>query len=382
MTVLFSCPFVPVEWILAHGLRPRVGVQAETSCVANTTPSMGTCVYANRFLEHTQSRAIAHEPGESPSCSSLRRENASPPATHLTPALDHSETLDPLVIFTSRCDQMRRAADVAYESSPDRVFLMNVPATWQSATARSIYHEELRRLGQFLVRCGGREPSRESLREQMELLARRRRTVRSLRATVDARRFAELVQRCRSGQEVDVPAAEPEGSSDSSATGNPTSLVEPTENTSTLDTVPVALVGSPLMPEHRTVFDEVARHGGRLVCDMTLGGERGLLPEFDAERRDANPFEQLVDAYVRGIPDPFQRPNTPFYEWLQKQLDSAGARGLIVWLYAWCDLWRAEVQRLREHTGLPILCLETGDAPLLSAAANQRVQAFFEMLRS
>jgi benzoyl-CoA reductase/2-hydroxyglutaryl-CoA dehydratase subunit BcrC/BadD/HgdB len=66
---------------------------------------------------------------------------------------------------------------------------------------------------------------------------------------------------------------------------------------------------------------------------------------------------------------------------LLRQLEQTDVRGLIVWLYTWCDLWRAEVQRLRERTDLPVLCLETGDAQPLSATATHRLQAFFEMLR-
>jgi benzoyl-CoA reductase/2-hydroxyglutaryl-CoA dehydratase subunit BcrC/BadD/HgdB len=87
----------------------------------------------------------------------------------------------------------------------------------------------------------------------------------------------------------------------------------------------------------------------------------------------------LADAYF-DLPDVFHRPNTRLYDWLRLRLAERQVRGILVWHYSWCDLWRVEIARLREKLPLPVLELDAGDAGLPSAPLRNRVQAFMEML--
>ena len=63
------------------------------------------------------------------------------------------------LVLTTVCDQMRYAAAEIERRGRQPVFLFQVPSTWQTAVARQMYLEELRRLGKFLVQLGGRSPS-------------------------------------------------------------------------------------------------------------------------------------------------------------------------------------------------------------------------------
>lgn len=119
--VLYSSPFVPPEWVAAHGLEP-----ARTFRTA-TRMTEGLCPIAAGFGELTQGN-------------------------------------DDLAIFATTCDQMRRMADLA---PAQRTFLLNVPAIWDNPASRELYREELRRLGRFLVRHGGAAPSPEQLTRVM-----------------------------------------------------------------------------------------------------------------------------------------------------------------------------------------------------------------------
>ena len=51
-------------------------------------------------------------------------------------------------------------------------------------------------------------------------------------------------------------------------------------------------------------------------------------------------------------------------------------RGIVLWHFTGCDLWRAEAQTLRETFGLPVLLLEASDEPGNTPRELNRLQAF------
>ena len=146
--------------------------------------------------------------------------------------------------------------------------------------------------------------------------------------------------------------------------------------------VPLALVGGPLLESDGKLLEVIENAGGRIVLDATEGGERTLPAPLDPDRLQADPFEELVRVYFDAIPDVFRRPNDRLYDWLRQRIAERGVRGVIVRRHVWCDLWHAELPRLRQETSLPLLDLDTAanDRGALAAAAG-RVEAFLEMLR-
>jgi len=79
--------------------------------------------------------------------------------------------------------------------------------------------------------------------------------------------------------------------------------------------------------------------------------------------------------------DVFQRPNTRLYSWLKERLAARKVRGIVLWHFTGCDLWRAEAQTLRETFGLPVLPLEAGEAAGVTPRDANRLQAFVETLK-
>jgi hypothetical protein len=77
--------------------------------------------------------------------------------------------------------------------------------------------------------------------------------------------------------------------------------------------------------------------------------------------------------------DVFQRPNTRLYDWLRERLTARQVRGIVLWHYVGCDLWRAEAQPMREACGLPVLLLDADEATPNRGIG--RLQAFLESLR-
>ncbi|MEI7730430.1 MAG: 2-hydroxyacyl-CoA dehydratase family protein [Verrucomicrobiota bacterium] len=325
MDVLLTSPWLPAEWIAAHDLAPR-GVWALNPPEAVALKA-GVCAFAQGALQWAGAGA------------------------------------EGAAVFASSCDQLRRAADEVAARNAARTFLFNLPATWQTAAARQMYRAEVARLGRFLVALGGSAPTPEKLAQTFAAYQRARQQLLAAQPACAARAWAEAVVRFHAGDPVN--ALEPSAPADPrrAAAG-----------------VPVALVGGPMLPAYFNLLDALEAAGGRVVLNATEAGERSLLAPAPADApvlsRDA-----LADFYLDRCADVFQRPNTRLYAWLRERLAARAVRGLVLWSYFACDLWRAELQSLREAFDLPVLLIEPdamhGDSPRL----HTRLQAFVEMLQ-
>jgi len=323
-TIVYTSPFVPPEWIAAHGARPK-RIQPNAHVAApSASPSAGMCPYARAMVGTLASVADADA-----------------------------------AVLTTTCDQTRRAAEWVAMTGRLPVFLLNVPATWQTPAAVRLYRDELLRLGRFLVRLGGSEPSHETLCRTMEAYDGARRDLRCAIGAMPPRRANDAVATFDLERPLDASSVQP----------------PPAPHA-----VPVAVVGGPLLQGDAEIFDIIEGAGGRVVFDATETGERGLPAPLDRRRLQDDPVMELVEAYFGTIPDAFRRPDDALRAYLEREVAAGAARGVIVWRYLWCDHWAAFVPRLREATGLPVLDLDVSvDKGHLGRVSN-RVQAFLEIL--
>ncbi|MGE5293200.1 MAG: 2-hydroxyacyl-CoA dehydratase [Solirubrobacterales bacterium] len=294
-TIVYTCPYVPAEWIAAHGFEPRRLIPLPTDGESVAPRVEGLCPYARAFVNDAAAENNAAG-----------------------------------IVVTTLCDQMRRAYDLLARGTTTPAFLLNVPKTWLTVAAQRMYLDELKRLGRFLVRLGGRTPSHEDLTKAM----------------------IEHV-----------------------------AWAVPTDSPTHLEGVPIAVVGGPLMQRDRILFDLIEESGGHVVLDATETGSRGRHRLFDRRRVVEDPLTELADAYF-GIPDASRRPNSELYAWLKEELAQAGARGIVFHHYVWCDAWRAELARVKEWAGLPVLGLDSdGHDETNVARLRTRIRAFLEMLQ-
>lgn len=351
----YISPWVPPEWIAAHGLRPVRWVPGATAARRLTSVPMGVCPFALAVAA-----SVTEAPGRA-------------------------------LVVAARCDQLRRTADAiglgdpvladardhaslpvlggarGEVAPPDRprstpaVFLLAVPATAGNPNAEDCYRLELERLGRFLVRQGGWPPAAGVLRREMQRYAEARLELRARRGEFGARAFAEAV--IRVGSDGTLPPRQESGTSERGRAG-----------------IHMAIVGGPLRRTHLELLDRIESRGGRIVLDATEYGERSLAPPYDPVEAERDPLGALAHAFLEGIPDVAQRPNTAFHAWLAERVRERGARGVIAWHYPWCDVWQAEVARLQETLGVPVLDLDGGDSDVLTPQVETRVQAFREML--
>jgi len=333
-TIVYSCPFVPAEWIAAHGVRPMRILPHAIGGAQPVGAAIGVCPYARAFVNEV--------------CSASGGDRL---ATGLTADA---------VVVTTTCDQMRRTAERIAAAGCLPVFLMHVPTTWQTVTAQKIYISELKRLGRFLVRLGGQAPAKGKLADVMREQDSARAALRAARGHLSARQFSEALADFHRTGRTDCQSVLPQ-------TG--------------CQPVPLALVGGPLLPQHFDIFDRIEAAGGQVVLDATESGERTLPAPFDRRALNDDPFLTLADAYFGSIPDAFRRPNTMLYTWLKRELAAHGVRGIIFRHYVWCDTWRAEAQRMKEWAGLPLLLIEAGDEETINGHAASRIQSFLEMLK-
>ncbi len=324
-TVAYTSPLVPPEWIAACGMEPRWLRLRSTNGRPLAGLRRGACPYASALIRAARSK-----------------------------------TESSALILTTTCDQMRYAAALIDHERTLPAFLMNVPSTWQTDAARRLYLEELRRLGRFLAGLGGKAPSPDDLIEIMAGYDRARTELRAARDRLSGRRFAEAVAELRgSGR----PALD---GRDSAPCGR---------------NVPLAVVGGPMLDEDYRLFDVVEQCGGRVVLDATECGERTLPRPFDPKRVQDDPLAELADAYFGSIPGAFRRPNHPLYQWLRRELAARGVRGILFRRYVWCDLWHAELHRLKKRSPLAVLDIDAGDQDESAASRTLgRIEAFLETL--
>jgi benzoyl-CoA reductase/2-hydroxyglutaryl-CoA dehydratase subunit BcrC/BadD/HgdB len=322
MDVFLTSPWIPAEWIRAHGLQPR-GIWSAENFQRGALPlSAGVCAFAEAAVRFAEVQT------------------------------------DSAVIFSTACDQLRRGFDAAILHGQRRAFLFNLPATWQTAAAGQIFRSELERLGQFLLAIGGRAPTPEMLRKEMQQSSRTRKCLLESAPASSPRGFAEAVARFHwDGAFSPPPPAVP------------------------ANQIPLALVGGPFLAPHWKLLDEIEAAGGCVVLNATETGERSLSPAFEFEAGANHPFDVLVHGYCDNIVDVFQRPNTRLYSWLKLRLASRQVRGIVLWHFTGCDLWRAEAQTLRETFGLPVLLLEAGGETGNAPRELTRLQAFVETLK-
>ena len=126
MDVLCTSPWIPPEWIKAHGLEPREFWNL-AGAVTPKARGQGTCAYSEGCLE----------------CATRHPEHP--------------------VIFDTSCDQLRRAFDVLQMTGGPGSFLFNLPATWQAPPASRIFRSELDRLSRWLQTLGGAVPDKQRL---------------------------------------------------------------------------------------------------------------------------------------------------------------------------------------------------------------------------
>lgn len=322
MDVFLTSPWIPAEWIRAHRLQPRGIWSAEHFQPGMWPLAAGVCAFAEAAVRVAEART------------------------------------DSAVIFSTACDQLRRGFDAVILRGQHRAFLFNLPATWQTAAAGAIFRSELERLGQFLLSIGGHAPTPEMLRREMVQSGRRRKQLIESAPASSSRGFAEAVARFHWD-----------------GTFSPSPPFAPANQ------IPLALVGGPFLAPHWKLLDEIEAAGGRVVLNATETGERSLSPAFGFKAGANHPFDALVHDCCENLVDVFQRPNTRLYSWLKPRLASRQVRGIMLWHFIGCDLWRAEAQTLREIFGLPVLLLEAGGEPGNTPRELNRLQAFVETLK-
>ena len=144
----------------------------------------------------------------------------------------------------------------------------------------------------------------------------------------------------------------------------------------------MAIIGGPLMRQDFEIFDMVEQFGGRVVLDATETGERGMCAAFDRRRLRDEPLTELAGAYFGGIRDAARRPNSELYQWLKTELSGRAIRGVIFHRYVWCDMWHAELRRLKDWIDLPVLDIDTaGDGEANRQRTTNRLRAFMEILQ-
>lgn len=133
-TIVYTSPYVPPEWIEAHGLEPERLIPGRSGEADGPVKALeGVCPFMRLFVN-----AACGTPGVAG------------------------------IVLVTVCDQMRHARDILDRETTPPSFLLNVPSAWQTPAAMGLYQAELRRLGRFLETLGGMPPCTSRLVEIMD----------------------------------------------------------------------------------------------------------------------------------------------------------------------------------------------------------------------
>jgi benzoyl-CoA reductase/2-hydroxyglutaryl-CoA dehydratase subunit BcrC/BadD/HgdB len=293
-TIGYCSPYIPVEWISAHQLVPLKLTPGASPVDAPVAHLPGLCPFARAYGN--------------------------------TCSLSNDLTA---VLFSSRCDQMRRMSELVSLVSEIPTHLFYFPHTRTRDIAESHLRNELDRLSSFLLNLGGQTPSNELLAAALHHTYSRRAVEDSPPSTTGKKRLA--------------------------------------------------LLGGPLLEHHRCIYDMIRAWGGAVVLDGTESGKR-CIPRFSLEQMAADPYQALIEGYLECVADPFARPNDDFYEWLTQHPRRSSIDGIVILRYLWCDGWHAEVQRIKECMGVPVLDIDVEEGPFETERTVTRIKAFLEVM--
>jgi benzoyl-CoA reductase/2-hydroxyglutaryl-CoA dehydratase subunit BcrC/BadD/HgdB len=336
MEVILTSPWLPAEWIKAYGHEPR-GVWFHPGFGSQKLRlGAGVCPFAQRVL------SFADEQKES------------------------------AFVFSTHCDQLRRAYDGLESPALERNFLFNLPATWQTGVARKMMCSELKRLGDFLARLGGRAPTAQILAHTMQNYGAARTELARAGRWCHGAAYAKAVAQFHREGSVELP---------------PRSQIASDIRYREDQVVRFALVGGPFALADLPLMGVIEAMGGAIVLNATETGERTLAPchaggDKGGGMPEGESVDSLMETLARDVQDQcvdvFQRPNTRLYAWLGRHLAERKVQGIILWCYVGCDLWRAEAEGLREVFKLPLLVLEADESGNVSTRNIGKVQAFLE----
>ncbi|HEY5910280.1 MAG TPA: 2-hydroxyacyl-CoA dehydratase family protein [Verrucomicrobiae bacterium] len=329
--VFVASPWIPAEWIRAHGLQPRAILFAPGFGAEVGPLGAGICAFAQNSLRAAETAA------------------------------------QPAVVFSTHCDQLRRAFDAIGPGAGTRTFLFNIPVTTRASVTEKLFHAELGRLGKFLLGLGGRNPTAKVVARWVDEFSVARRCLRDAANLHVGRDYARAVARFHGDGSAGLPLTD-----------------LPLERKVTGSTR-LAVVGGPLSPDD-PLWDQIEDAGGCVVLNGTEWGERslgfgtGLHDAYETASAEAPFPATLSQSFVEHCVDVFQRPNQRLYDWLAERLRARRVQGIVLWSYFGCDLWRAEAQTMREKFGLPLLWLEADESGSGAERQTNRIQAFVEAL--
>jgi|YelNatPaOPRAMG01_1025707.scaffolds.fasta_scaffold04118_8 benzoyl-CoA reductase/2-hydroxyglutaryl-CoA dehydratase subunit BcrC/BadD/HgdB len=320
--LLCTCPFVPVEWIFAHGFICKRSVPFFKNL--GSVESMGCCPLAQAFLDEIISTRL--------------------------PA-----------IFSSTCDQMRRAADVA-KAKGLNVFIINVPTTISEESVK-YFRSELLRLSLWLESLGGKRPTNKELRACIEKFNDARSLVLDSQPYVSGSFFMNSVMNLAAETETGIIKKKNCVFGSDQATR-----------------VPLAILGGHTSQAHFGLINEIEKAGGRIVLNALSFGNRVLIPKIIIGENEDIVYG-IAKHYMENIRDVFMRPNDRFYSWLTKEIKTKKVKGAILATHVWCDLWRGEIQTMKEILKIPLLDITFGTESFPLNQTINRCQSFLEMMQ-
>jgi bzd-type benzoyl-CoA reductase N subunit len=339
----FFCPYVPEELLHAAGAFP--------------IRLMGTLMK----LSHVQ----AHLP---PNCCHLVKSSLE---GHLRGELDFLKG----IVFSHTCDAMQGLSDIwAFQKRLRLQFNLMMPTNVNSETSRLYWKDEIERFKGFLEKNIG-EVTPQKLTTAIQLFSQIRRNLRAIyqlrQTSSDRISGADFANIIRAQYLMDRNRYH-------SLLSELLDLLSHEERREG-HLVPIYLAGN--MVHSAPYFSLIEEAGGAVVSDDLCSGARFFRL---MTREDIDPIEALAQRYFSSFLCPAKHSGAQAHaETLMKEVEEAGAKGIIFLFYKYCEPHYFDYPDLKnalEARGIPALLLEVDDPATSQGQLKIRIQAFVEML--
>lgn len=339
----FFCPYVPEEMLHAAGAFPL--------------RLMGTPIR----MSHVQ----AHLP---PNCCHLVKSSFE---SLLRGELDFLKG----IVFSHTCDAMQGLSDIwAFQKRLPLQFDFMTPSNLSSERSRPYLKAEIERFKTFLD-ANVREITPQDLKASIHLfnqIREKTQTLYQLRRKwpgwISGSDFAQII---RAGYMMDR-------SRYLNLLGQLLETI-PEKSEDHEHPIPVFLTGN--MTHSPSYFSMMEEAGAFIVSDNLCSGARFLRL---MTREDIDPIDALTERYFSSFLCPAKHSGVQAHtETLIKEVEEAGARGVIFLFYKYCEphyFDHPDLKRALEDRGIPSLLLEVDDPATSQGQLKIRIQAFIEML--
>ena len=269
------------------------------------------------------------------------------------------------LIIPSGCDQMKRHGEKWHLDFNVPTYHLFVPATWEDSSCQNIYWQEIKWLNDELSAIASKKQDLKIIAGQYNKARKR------------VMRLTNLLNYSDSFNLMHLFFISPV-SDFLSYLDEIEKTIEP-KSVETSDKIRLMIVGSPIGYGDNFIQNALEKHPGvHIVYDATCTGHRFF--EIDIAL-SGDIIANIASSYFSRPSCIWRRPNTQFYQYIQRCIAKYQINGIIYKTLKFCDVWKYELKRFKDWAPCPVIGIENTYSGAQDAQINKRISVFLDMVK-